>query len=77
MRETTSVSCVGDAAFVDALRLLAKKRRMKVGSLVREAIDQAHGAALKTVSEQAAIFFADDCASTHNIVRESNDDGDS
>lgn len=76
MRETTSISCVGDAEFVESLRLLAKKRRTKVGILVREAIDRAHGDALKTVSEQAAIFFADDCASTHNIVHGSEANGE-
>jgi len=77
MRETTSISCVGDAEFVESLRMLAKKRRTKIGVLVREAIDQAHGDALKTVSEQAAIFFADDCASAHNFVRESDSNGES
>lgn len=74
MRDTISISCVGDAEFVESLRMLAKKRRTKIGVLVREAIDQAHGEALKIVAEQSAIFFADECASTHNIELVSNPD---
>ena len=76
-RETTSVSCIGDEEFVESLRMLAKKRHTKIGILVRQAIDQAHGAALKTVAEQSAIFFADSDAHVHQSNLESNDDGDS
>lgn len=60
---TTNVSCEGDRQYVETLGMLAKKRRVSIGRLVRAAIDKEYGAELIRVEKLSSLFFADDGAS--------------
>ena len=59
----TTISCEADKDYVTALKLVALRRGVKVGTLVRNALDQQHAAEIAEAQRAAASFFAPDGAS--------------
>lgn len=56
-RTTVSVSLKGDKEYIQTLGLLAKRKGVTIGELVREATDTVFGADLDRLT--SAIFFAE------------------
>lgn len=56
-RTTVSVSLKGDKQYIQILGLLAKRKGLTIGELVREATDTVFGSDLEKLT--SAIFFAE------------------
>lgn len=60
---TTNISCEADRRYVETLGMLAKKHRVSMGRLVRQAIDAKYGTELTDIEKRMSLFFGEECAS--------------
>ena len=67
MANTRSVSLHADKDYMDALSVLARRKNMSIGKLVRLAIDAQYSAELAAVT---ASFFVNSDASKHHSMLE-------
>lgn len=65
-----SISCDADREYIEALKLVAKRHGVKLGTLVRRAIDQSHSGEIAEAQRAAASFFAPSGASTFQVEYE-------
>lgn len=54
-----SVSIAGGRNYVDALKIVALRRKKRVADIVREALDSSFGDEIKRAIADSASFFAD------------------
>ncbi len=54
---TTTVSVRGDKAYIRALRLVAEKKGVNIGDIVREALDDKFSDEISLASEQLSFIF--------------------
>lgn len=67
---TTNISCEADRQYVETLGMLAKKHRVSMGRLVRQAIDAKYGPELTDIEKRMTLLFGDNCASEFNTETE-------
>lgn len=58
----TTISCDADKDYVTAIKLVALRRGVKVGTLVRQALDASHASEIAAAQRAAASFFESDGA---------------
>ncbi len=53
----TTISCDADKDYVTAIKLVALRRGVKVGTLVRQALDASHATEIAEAQRATASFF--------------------
>lgn len=67
---TTTVSIRGDKAYIRALKLIAEKKGVHVGDIVRQAVDEKHSGEISIANQQLSLILSEVSHESDNSIIE-------